>query len=173
MKLTRIKYQEGWLYVVDGKEIKDGDSILYRRDEPNFWKPVQIKTEVPTLDVWWYKAVAQSPNLSIPNIPYVEMEEDIEQLARKLAEDEYLPYQDMGKGRVDLNTGLKREGYVTGYRAASAKKWSDEDMRKAIRQGEINEGCTACRKTDEEFLLSLQQINVLPLMLEMQFYARE
>ena len=66
--------------------------------------------------------VAQSPKLSIPNIPYVKVEEDVENIVKMLTD------------KLNLN-GWEQNGVRIGYKAASAKKWRDEDIEKAIQFG--------------------------------------
>ena len=146
MKLEPIEYNGGviWVNTTKFPTMKKGQS---------YWRTIHSIVNVCIDDKQYfeddYPIVAQSPNLSIPNIPYVEVEEDVEHLAKQFITDEW------AKDDEPIKFGIQ-VGFIEGYKAASTKKWSDEDIRKAIRQGEINEGCTACRKTDDEFLQSLQ-----------------
>lgn len=105
-----------------------------------------------------YKIVAQSPNLSIEGIPYVEIEEeDVEQLALK----EY-PYRLNFTGDRDGNEEWRRV-WVKGYKVASAKKYTEEDLRlHATRFAHLCrlKGATTNNDTvnlfDTEYLQSLQ-----------------
>lgn len=89
---------------------------------------------------------------------------DVEELAKQ----KYLPYQE---GRVDLNTGLKREGFAKGFKAHQSitnKMFSLEDMKRAM--WEVDRIGTSNIKTKdftafvENYIQSLQQ----PIQLEVE-----
>jgi len=100
MKLTKIAYQEGWLYVDKKATIQVGDCMLYCRDEPNYWTEVRVKDEVPVVPKWWCKIVAQSPNLSLPNIPYIEEVE--EKYCVWVKASDKFPIQDLPESLEDV-----------------------------------------------------------------------
>ena len=84
MHLQKIKYQEGWLYVDKGAEIEVGNFFYTPHELLNVECNYDISSHVPIEAV---KIVAQSPNLSLPNIPYVEdIEED--ELAKKWSDED-------------------------------------------------------------------------------------
>lgn len=117
-----------------------------------------------TLYQWGDKLIAQSPNLSLPNIPYVEVEED------------YF----LSKIQPDFDT---KESYQHGFHDAiqvvkdhySAKKYTEEDLEKAIdmaRQGvftKISDG-----QTDKEWdyteteIIQCLQPKVVSIEVEME-----
>jgi hypothetical protein len=72
MKLTKIPYQEGWLYVD-----KEADYELNELITSNaFGSQVVVNSRAKSVkhgfNIQPYKIVAQSPNLNLPNIPYIE-----------------------------------------------------------------------------------------------------
>lgn len=84
----------------------------------------------------FYKVVGQSTNLSLPNIPYVEIEEDVEESAYILANlavnggkplHKWLHGVELSKA-VDFGFDM----FLQGYRAASAKKYTEEDLSKIV-----------------------------------------
>lgn len=74
------------------------------------------------------KIVAQSPNLSLPNIPYVEIEED-DSLEAYFIEHGYKEDERRIPSFIRV---AKNSQWTKGYKAASANKYKEEDLRKAI-----------------------------------------
>ena len=70
-------------------------------------------------------------------IPYVQVEEDVEQLAKQFITDEW------AKDDEPIKFGIQ-VGFIEGYKAASVKKWSDEDIEKAIQFG--NDFIAYCKR---------------------------
>lgn len=71
--------------------------------------------------------VAQSTNLSLPNIPYVEIEENVKELAEQWFEKDFL-----NRNYFYVNHEELQKGFIQGYKAASAKKYTEEDLRKVM-----------------------------------------
>ncbi len=85
-------------------------------------------------------------SLNLPLLPPIE--EDVEQLANKAT-----------VGANNLETA--RYYYAKGYKAASAKKWTDEDIRKALRRKDEN-------WFDDSDDKIIQSLNPLPKFVEVE-----
>jgi hypothetical protein len=124
MKLRAIPFQKGILFVDVEGEKKDGD-IVY--DSINEFITPKINEERA---VWfnlvkernqYFKIIAQH-NLSLENIPHMELEEGI----------------DIDKIALDngwSQSGSWKDGYLTGYKTAQPKKYTEDDLRNAIDMG--------------------------------------
>ena len=126
MKLTKIAYGQGWLYVEFKPNycIKEGE--LYYKLYPN--KEIKVAQSKGWGD--WQIIVAQSTNLSIPNIPYIEVKDDIEKLAEIEADKEEWDFESHeGNGYNDFVNGFTR-----GYKAAQSK--IEADLGAAFEAGE-------------------------------------
>lgn len=150
MILHPIKYNQGLIWV-DKTAVApiDFSKLNYQENNGLVFNEENLKSFGAV-----YEIIAVS-NLNLPDTPSIEIEEDINDLAYQYYTSSQ--YHDITSSYHWLN----------GYKAASAKKYTEEDLRKAIRQGEINEGCTAARKTDEEFIQSLQP---KPVSVEIDMY---
>lgn len=129
MTLHRIDYNGGEIWV--DKDTRIPNNYKGWCWQPHWCKPVMVEpSDGYNLEVAYAQEdqrefgggiiKAQSPNLSLPNIPYVEIEEDIEQLAIEFS-------QTKDKHPNDLI-----EGFIAGYKAASAKKYTLDDIHKAV-----------------------------------------
>ena len=132
MKLEPIEYNGGVIWV-DKEVVPRG--IYYNSENGKI---------VPLVEEWrkefgdkYLHIVAQSPNLSIPNIPYVELEEENVEDKAYLVMMNYLtdgnPEGDFKHSTIGADDN--KNWWIAGYKAASAKKWSDEDIEKAIQFG--------------------------------------
>ena len=118
--LYAIDYNGGQIWVDQGRIAIKGEKFYFLgtvidRNDDNA-KAVQTKDCHPI--------IAQSLNLFLPNIPYVEIDEDIEQIALAVNRSRKFP----------ARGGLEDE-FVEGYKAASAKKYTENDLRKAFGAG--------------------------------------
>ena len=162
MKLEPIEYNGGVIWLDKNPQgYKKGEwcygepnnsELLYQFEEDLF--PYNLGNKV----------VAQSSNLSLPNIPYVEVEEDVEQLLindyKKVVGEE-------------LN---KYEFKIIKWLAASAKKWSDEDMKNAYLEacGYHTNDDDSGYKSYEEFEASLQQkIKSIEIEMNTEYYVNK
>lgn len=83
MKITKVLYKEGWLYINKIAKPKFGDliesegeiGILYSEDD-RFIYLNQGDDKFFKLKDKCFVVVAQSSNLNIPDLPYIEQEED-------------------------------------------------------------------------------------------------
>jgi hypothetical protein len=86
MKLTEIKYKNGWLYVditYIPKCLNEKGRLFYNTNKDSRYGEVFEQTEgdfYTWSDTDRFEAcklvVAQSPELSLPNIPYIEVKDD-------------------------------------------------------------------------------------------------
>lgn len=156
MTLTPIKYQEGTIWV-------DKEANVYGGDTVYDWEQKFISvvfSNYTTTDFEW-KVVAQSPNLSIEEVPYVEVEEDVE-VDSKFVNSiiKFLRYYE----DKDLAKRCLEAGYRKGYKAASAKKYTEGDLLKAIDMAWDNSDDT---KNRYDILQSLQpQIKSIEIEME-------
>jgi hypothetical protein len=79
----------------------------------------------------------------------------------------------MGKGRVDLNTGLKREGFIRGYTLAAQSKgrYSEADLEAAVAFGITLERFKDDKgrlSNDEEFKGFKESLNQPPQEIEIE-----
>lgn len=139
--ITPISYNGGTIWVDKEVIVSKGDTL---------YSSISNKICIEWLDAngnknsTHLKVVAQSTNLSIPNIPYVEIEEDVESIVRE--------YTDKAK----LN-GWEQSGFRIGYKAASAKgKYTEEDLENAFNLGLSWDGEDTETNTFNSFIESLQ-----------------
>lgn len=136
MKLKAVQYQNGYLFV-DEKATEcrfylhcsiGGNHQVY--DIENGGILDDFKRGQPI--GWCIKIVAQSPELSIEGVPYVELEE------------EYLCKLNTALTYWKTFSGEKQTGIAYGiglaiefYKAAQAKKYTEEDLRKALEKAKV------------------------------------
>jgi len=182
MKLTPIKYQEGWLYVDKEAKIKVSDwaysvqikvagivNLISEKDDIDdlfsFSEEAQLDIQSSRNNFW--KVCGQSPSLSLPNIPYIEeVEESIESLAHKVMMN-YLtngnPDGDFKHSTIGADDN--KNWWIAGYKAAQSKGgYSEADLRKAYEAGihfneESNEsfGPTESKWKWDTFIESINQ----------------
>lgn len=166
MILYRIDYQGGEIWVDKDAQIEEG------------WKGCAYKDDVKgkvfehfyTTNPWYkdaMKIVAQSTNLSLPNIPYVEIEEDVQELSKK-----YINNTLKDSESDDYFLG-RMKGYEDGYKNTVAKKYTEEDLRKALLEYAkwITGGVPSLRfaSTPEEAMSKIiQSINPKPVSIEVE-----
>lgn len=134
MKVQKIKYQEGWLYVDKKAKIINGDTFLTDDNR------IEICAEDWNAREWHRKIVAQSPNLSLPNIPYIEeVEEDIEKLAMDELKNKWAHLYLFGYPKRPFPTNYENDlnNVMIGYYKAAQSKggYSEADIEKAIQFG--------------------------------------
>ena len=139
MNLTPISYNGGTIWVDKEAKILVGDwyvaGITNGIDEPE----IVVWNRKGGDEVGGDKVIGQSTNLSIPNIPYVEIEEDVEKLAWEWCDD----HREVG-------------AFKAGYRVASAKKYTEEDLENAFNLGLAWDGEDTETNTFNSFIQSLQ-----------------
>jgi hypothetical protein len=110
-----IQYQKGWLFV-------DEQGVGYTYNKPTY----NSDGKVGLPENRESKAIiAQSPELSIPDIPYVELEEDVEQLAKQ-------EFNHNCEGDTQciwcIEDRKLQNSFIKGYKAAQAKKYSEKHL---------------------------------------------
>lgn len=169
MKLEPIEYNGGVIWVDKKLYCTTSDYCIGFEGKlypptPNF---IGVLKESPV-----FKVICQSPNLSIEGILYVEVEKDVEELAIEAADKYEWDFESHeGNGYMDF-----QEGFKEGYKAASAKKWSDEEVKEAIRLArECTEGYYnniqdyrdfEWHHTEDKILQSLQKIKSIEIEME-------
>ena len=126
MQLKAIKHKQGTLFVDEKADIKEGDWFYHIiGDKPKKAIHCYGRNTHP------YPKVIAQHNLSIPDVPYVELEEDV----RKLAEQqvEILHWGEFDNG-LSEHCAI-RDSFIAGYKAAQANRWTDEDMEKMFEAG--------------------------------------
>lgn len=175
MKLISIDYQGGQIWVdkeiitgctfhIDGrieKCLKIEQNRVYI-SENEFYHLFTIRGMEILSEQLCMRVVAQSINLSLPNIPYVEIEEDIEKLAIEFANN--------NKSKFNNWYGA-HDGFLAGYKAVSAKKYTEEDLREAFEAGRQCELFNRAPNEDE-YIKSLQS-KVVSIEIEMKKTYRE
>jgi hypothetical protein len=159
-----IDYNGGQIYVDKKAEIKAED-IVYQINLG------EVMTSVNQIHDCW-KVVAQSPNLSLEGIPYVEIEEDVVEIARKMGiifqnEREELLFKIAYKAALAW--------FKIGYKAASAKKYTHEDILAAYNAGNMYAKGTVAQAQEyrlDTFLKSLQP-KVVSIEVEMEKKSSE
>lgn len=126
MELTKIDYNGGVIWVDKEAECPIGHELYLERGGLYYAPTIIINYGRYQNSGDGFKVVAQSPNLSIPNIPYVEVEEDVEQLA-----ENRFP-SDTSERFSSVKFNELRIGFIEGYKAASAKKWSDKELKECM-----------------------------------------
>jgi hypothetical protein len=108
-----------------------------------------------------YQPKGNAPELDLPLLPQMIVEDDVEKLAE-------LKYPISKEGSMwmptahDCNQANKQEGFIEGYKAAT-KVYSEEDLRRAIDFGSETRVFTSDRETitskrlKDEFIQSLKQ----------------
>jgi hypothetical protein len=169
MKLTPIKYQEGWLYVDKEADVKSGD--LFELDYANYpkmgiylleneedasyiyegkrwinhiWNLSNNYNSKELVEANWNKIVAQR-NLSLPNIPYIEEVDE----AKQFISDEWAKEDEDSKFWIKV-----------GYKAAQSKGgYSEDDLREAFKAGQNyeNEQNYDDAPDEDEYIQSLNQ----------------
>lgn len=156
MTLHRIDYKDGDIWVDKETTIQDNDLCHLQMD---MHEEISKRSNLS-----WdskYKIVAQSPNLSLPNIPYVEIEEDFKLTADQIINN-HLNLVGPDKFDVYSNRNAVREAMIMyaaqEVKAASAKKYTEEGVRKAFQAGH-NKGNSSFPEdfyTEDEFIQSLR-----------------
>ncbi len=138
MKLKAIPYQQGTLFVDEQAEI----SNKHTTDGVKVYSPkaildsdaVHLKTKIKTI-------IAQH-NLNLDGIPYVELEEDNEQKLIKTAMNKWvgnLSKIGLSPEAIDKITEEYSFYYLSGYKAAQSKKYTEEQVKKAIELAKVME----------------------------------
>ena len=171
--ITPIPYNGGTIWVDKKGEIKQGDTVyrFYQDGDSHIGESLPASDNLKRLKddrVW--KVIAQSINLSIPNIPYVEIEED-ESVAIRDEADAYCNQFDTSENEELLNYYHVHDAFLEGYKAASAKKLSEEDLRKAFEAGRQ---CEIFNKSlnEDDYIQSLQP-KVVSIEIEMENKTNE
>lgn len=171
MKLTRINYNGGYLWVD-----KESDIIgwFYREDT----KEVFFDDHIKRLEVinkqrkFRFKIVAQT-NLDLPNIPYVEIgEEGIELLAELKYKEQSEEFEDSDEFNLFDKSILLKIGFIEGYKAAKEKyAYTESDMETAVCFGmalEMLKFDSGRLSNTEEFKGFLETLNQPPNEIEIE-----
>lgn len=174
--LHAIDYQGGQIFVDKEAKFTDTDTA-YNTQVGTVGKVLRVLNmgkginDVTTLDLNiqlestssennFLKVVAQSLNLSLEGIPYVEIEEDVESKAKAIIIA-------MGYKWEDTESSARA---VARFVAASAKKYTEEDVRK-LYLGTLQNVGTSVKQCDmptwEQVLQSLQP-KVVSIEVEME-----
>lgn len=172
MTLNAIQYQNGYL-LVDNSKVYNED-MYYSTGFKEVYKAV-VDEPKEVSDRRDFKIIAQSPELSIPDIPYVEVEDDAERI-HSLALDEALIHNKLnGVSVLDLIPM-----FIAGYKTAQAKKYSEEDVLiirnklvSMLPTGDVStwdmvQAVSAYTKWFDEYIQSLQP-KIVSIELEMKF----
>jgi hypothetical protein len=124
--LEPIHYNGGVIWV-DNNPVK-GDTCYLTMD---FHERIEVWNGIESWDSC-KKVVAQSPNLSIHNIPYVEVEEDDWSDYKQKDFSKFWLHEN---DKQQCTTSYAQKIYNKGYKAASAKKYTEEDIEKAFIAG--------------------------------------
>jgi len=161
MKLQIIETPD-YILAVSDEEIKEGD-IIYANG--GLWNgTITHCTEIPVTECWVkiiaYQPKGNAPELDLPLLPEMVVEDDVEKLAEEYVTDEsYLPiYKEECK-----------RAYINGNKAVT-KRFSENDLRKMFAYGhQIGMNTTLqilspnllekqdINKLRDEFLQSLKQ----------------
>ena len=141
MKLQIIETPD-YILAVSDEEIKEGGKYLLIPEN-------QIKTadrDLPINSREWVQVIAyqpkgNAPELDLPLLPEIVVEDDVEKLAEEYAK---MYYSENIKAKL---------GYIAGYKTAT-KVYSEEDLRKAI---DIVRKDTYKRESVDEIIQSLNQ----------------
>jgi hypothetical protein len=159
--LTRIDYNGGYLWVNKEAECPIGEYLYLE-------KGGLYETHIVTINYGrqqnsgdGFKVVAKSPNLSIPNVPYVEFVENIERLAEIEANKEEWDFDSpYGNGYNDFING-----FTKGHLIAQSKgRYSEEDLREAIVKSALSETDNLIDRCDE----IIQSLNQPPQEIEIE-----
>lgn len=143
-----------------------GQHLKYAVAMQEVFKTAKYPERIPKQIMCVKIVTSTDPSLGLPLLP--EIEEDIQTL-RDIAIKKYRKY---GSGAVMVGI----EAYFDGYKAAKAKKYSEEDMRKAIKMAkqcvavsEANNGEEWIEKiffhTEEKII---QSFNLIPKQVELE-----
>lgn len=130
MKLDKINYNGGEIWVDKEATLNVGDYYINNED-----KVLLYQGCLPTYHYLnSVKVVAQSiTNPSyIDGVPFVEVGEDDEQIISKFSFQEIAYNNDLTVRELNAY----KNGVVFGYKAAQAKQFTEEDMRKAFQAGQ-------------------------------------
>lgn len=161
MILHRIDYNDGCLFT-SKSDINIGDMAIHNNDLYRSKYPdknhitICNKSNHFSIQEHWDKIEAQSTNLSLPNIPYVEIEESVEDLAYEYYVSS--PYHDI----------VSSYHWLNGYKAASAKEWSTQDVIDILNKYYTDEAPGDYIKRDIGRLLQLLQPKVVSIEVEME-----
>ena len=162
MNIEPIPYNGGKIYV--DKEPLIGD-LAYHKFQPHLFHITEANIKIAH-DC--KKVIAQSPNLSIEGIPYVEVEEDVESAVNNHFKNYWVKEDgaELKGGEIspEMMTSYLCEvsAFIAGYKAASAKgRYTDEDIRKAWNESQKSIRFNAYRDGSEfnsvdDFIQSLQ-----------------
>ena len=141
MNIEPIEYDGGVIWV-DKEAIIYPDDYFYYPEESvvsKFLLALHAGQFKPSQN-GCFKVVAQSPKLSIPNVPYVEIIEN--RLSADNIIDNHLNLVGQTNFDVYSNRDSVKEAMIMyaaqEVKAASAKKWSDEDMKLMFGLGAAN-----------------------------------
>jgi hypothetical protein len=164
MKLTRIDYNGGYLWVDKEAECPIGEYLYLEKGGLYETHIVIINYGRQQNSGDGFKVVAKSPNLSIPNVPYVEFEEEDAIIA-------------MGKKQInDSALVLENEKlialtwYIRGFEANKGR-YSEADLEAAVAFGITLERFKDDKgrlSNDEEFKGFKESLNQQPQEIEIE-----
>ena len=147
-ELQAIDYNGGQIYGILPPNIKEGEEVFYKNGDSYHW--AVYNKSYDKYD-WCIKVIAQSPNLSLEGIPYVEIESNpldrrvptfnvMNYKADKIADStihvQLFEDEQDAKDWIGDKSHLGIE-YGEWMVSSSAKKYTEEDVRKAIFKAAI------------------------------------
>lgn len=116
MILHRIYYNGGDIWVREGDITKGSPMLFTKNSKPHF---SIAERDLPNEGIRW-SVVAQSTNLSLPNMPYVEAIIEKEHFVAVIAAHNYATNLPSAFDTRDCI--IAEEGYFEGYKAASTNE---------------------------------------------------
>jgi hypothetical protein len=158
MKLKAIPYQSGYIFVDENAEIKEGDYVWYHHPKQDFDMASIHKVINPNYSLHepshrvhfdtgfgviegCKKIIAQTPNLNLEGIPFIELEEDCslekaKQFAEKYFDSLHAEYPKGGLVSIKELISVLLVGVECGYKfgtKAQPKQYTEEQVRFAIK----------------------------------------
>lgn len=147
MKLIPISYNGGTIWVDNSRTHANKGEWVVETHNPTLLTTCEVSGFLD-LTKGGYKdkvIVAQSTNLSISNLPYIEIEDreeswiKIDSKAGDILKD-IMKKEDSNSVLYTISPKVLRKLIVAGYEVASAKKYTEEDLRKSL--GKMYIACT-------------------------------
>ena len=162
MIIEPINYVSGTIYVDKTTPIKDGQ-LGWSINDCTYTHFKHLGEH------YGHAIVAQSPDLLLRNIPYLEAHYAEEEDSAAI---DYVT-KIMGEHNLSNSTGKMM---IDCYKAASGKKWSDEDIMKAYYQGCKDAVNSVTNELDfitpESYLQSLQpKIKSIEIEMDTEYYV--
>ena len=152
MTLHSIPYKEGILWVDMETLPNPKNNIFWFPDIKQVGSPERRGNSKPATRRG-YNIVAQSPNLNLPNIPYIEIEEDVKEFCKTLLN---IPDQHLDSEDESILNWM-----VSAYKLASDKKWNTKQVLKAIQKYSDFEEQDKCKSFSKKKECSLEEAQLI------------